>query len=201
VGGQESLGESHTSDNTRRMRTEQIKQIPGVILLRPEVHGDDRGFFLETLREDALHASFVQANHSHSREGVLRGLHFHARQADAWYLVRGRCRVGLADLRTRTDRPASVTIELSEDDPATLYIPPGVAHGFAALTNIDLVYWVTQYFDGSDEHGVAWNDPTLAVPWEIEAPILSERDLSAEPLDWDGVAAILDGVSLADGAS
>ena len=198
---QESLGECHATDNTPRMRTEQIKQIPGVILLRPEVHGDDRGFFLETLREDALHTSFVQGNHSHSRAGVLRGLHFHARQADAWYLVRGRCRVGLADLRTRTDRPASVTIELSEDDPATLYIPPGVAHGFAALTNIDLVYWVTHYFDGSDEHGVAWNDPTLAVPWEIEAPILSERDLSAGPLDWDGVAATLGGASLADGAS
>jgi dTDP-4-dehydrorhamnose 3,5-epimerase len=173
------------------MRTEQIKQIPGVILLRPEVHGDDRGFFLETLREDALHASFVQANHSHSREGVLRGLHFHARQTDAWYLVRGRCRVGLADLRTRTDRPASVTIDLSEDDPATLYIPPGVAHGFAALTDLDLVYWVTHYFDGADEHSVAWNDPSLDVPWGIEDPILSERDASAAALDWDVLAGTL----------
>jgi dTDP-4-dehydrorhamnose 3,5-epimerase len=173
------------------MRTELIKQIPGVILLRPEVHGDDRGFFVETLREDALNETFVQGNHSNSRAGVLRGLHFHARQADAWYVVTGRCRVGLADLRTRRDRPPSAAIDLSEDDPATLYIPPGVAHGFAALTDLDLVYWVTHYFDGSDEHGVAWNDPTLGVPWGIENPILSDRDASAPPLDWETVERIM----------
>jgi dTDP-4-dehydrorhamnose 3,5-epimerase len=174
------------------MRTEQIKQIPGVIVLRPEVHGDDRGFFVETLREDALNKTFVQGNHSHSRAGVLRGLHFHARQADAWYLVTGRCRVGLADLRTRTDRPPSATIDLSEDDPATLYIPPGVAHGFAALTDLDLVYWVTHYYEESDEHSVAWNDPTLAVPWQIEDPTLSERDATASRLDWDSISRTLD---------
>jgi dTDP-4-dehydrorhamnose 3,5-epimerase len=183
------------------MRTERFEQIPGVVLLRPDVHGDDRGFFLETIREDAVGTAFVQGNHSHSRAGVLRGLHFHARQADAWYVVRGRCRVGLADLRTRTGKPASLTVDLSEDDPATLYIPPGVAHGFAAVTELDLVYWVTHYFDGRDEHGVAWNDPTLAVPWEVRDPILSDRDAAAGPLDWDAIAATLGGASLADGAS
>jgi dTDP-4-dehydrorhamnose 3,5-epimerase len=173
------------------MHTEQIKEIPGVLLLRPEVHRDDRGFFLETLREDVVGTSFVQGNHSHSRAGVLRGLHFHARQADAWYVVRGRCRVGLADLRARSDRPASMAIDLSEDDPVTLFIPPGVAHGFAALADLDLVYWVTQYFDGSDEHSVAWNDPTLAVPWAVEDPLLSERDAGAGPVDWDEIHAAL----------
>jgi dTDP-4-dehydrorhamnose 3,5-epimerase len=173
------------------MRTETFDRIPGVLLLRPEVHGDQRGFFLETLREDALGATFVQGNHSHSQGGVLRGLHFHARQADAWYVVRGRARVGLADLRNRTERPAALTVDLSEDDPATLFIPPGVAHGFAALTELDMVYWVTHYFDGSDEHGVAWNDPTLAVPWGLENPILSDRDSSAEPLDWSRVRMLL----------
>jgi dTDP-4-dehydrorhamnose 3,5-epimerase len=176
------------------MRAETFDRIPGVLLFRPEVHGDQRGFFMETLREDALGATFVQGNHSHSQAGVLRGLHFHARQADAWYVVRGRARVGLADLRNRTERPAALTVDLSEDDPATLFIPPGVAHGFAALTELDLVYWVTHYFDGSDEHGVAWNDPTLAVPWDIENPILSDRDASAGTLDWDRVEAILSGV-------
>lgn len=169
------------------MRTEQIKQIPGVILLRPEVHGDDRGFFVETLREDALNKTFVQGNHSHSRAGVLRGLHYHARQADAWYVVRGRALAGLADLRTQTDHPAAVALDLTEDDRAVLFIPPGVAHGFAALTDLDLVYWVTHYFDGSDEHGVAWDDPTLAVPWGVSNPILSERDAAAPPLDWDSL--------------
>jgi dTDP-4-dehydrorhamnose 3,5-epimerase len=173
------------------MRTEPVEGIPGVLVVRPDVHADDRGFFLETVREDVLGTTFVQGNHSRSRAGVLRGLHFHARQADAWYVVRGRCRVGLADLRTRSDRPASVTLDLSEDDPATVFIPPGVAHGFAALSGLDLVYWVTHYFDGTDEHGVAWNDPALAVDWQIEQPILSERDASAPPFDWDGVSRIL----------
>jgi dTDP-4-dehydrorhamnose 3,5-epimerase len=146
---------------------------------------------VETFREDDLGTSFVQGNHSHSQAGVLRGLHFHARQADVWYLVRGQARVGLADLRTQTETPAALTVDLSEDDPATLYIPPGVAHGFAALTEIDLVYWVTHYFDSKDEHGVAWNDPILAVPWQIENPILSDRDAKAERLDWNSVAAVL----------
>jgi dTDP-4-dehydrorhamnose 3,5-epimerase len=86
-----------------------------------------------------------------------------------------------------------MTVDLSEDEPATLFIPPGVAHGFAALTELDLVYWVTRYFDGSDEHGVAWNDPTLAVPWEVDDPLLSARDAAAEPLRWDAVGAVLGG--------
>lgn len=174
------------------MRTQSIA-IPDVVIARPEVHGDERGFFLEMFREDVLGVRFVQGNHSHSRAGVLRGLHFHARQADAWYVVRGRARVGLADLRNPSDQPAATTIELADEDPAIVYIPPGVAHGFAALTDLDLVYWVTHYFDGSDEHGVAWNDPTLAVPWNVDDPILSDRDASAPPLDWSSVAATLGG--------
>ena len=169
------------------MHTEPVTGIPGVLLARPQVHEDARGFFVEMFREDALGATFVQGNHSHSRKGVLRGLHYHARQADAWYVLRGRARAGLADLRTQTEHPRATTIDLSEDDRTVLYLPPGVAHGFAALTDLDLVYWVTHYFDGDDEHSVAWNDPTLAVPWNLETPILSERDATAPKLDWDAV--------------
>jgi dTDP-4-dehydrorhamnose 3,5-epimerase len=173
------------------MHTEPVTGIPGVLLARPQVIEDERGFFAEMFREDAMGARFVQGNHSYSRAGVLRGLHYHAHQADAWYVVRGRARAGLADLRTQTDYPAVVALDLAEDDRAVLFIPPGVAHGFAALTDLDLVYWVTHYFDGADEHGVAWNDRTLAVPWEIEDPILSDRDATAGPLEWDAVEAVL----------
>jgi dTDP-4-dehydrorhamnose 3,5-epimerase len=173
------------------MRAEALEPIPGVVLFRPELRADDRGFFVETMREDALGARFVQGNHSRSRAGVLRGLHFHSRQADAWYVVAGRARVGLVDLRARTDRPAALTVDLSEDDPVTLYIPPGVAHGFAALTDLDLVYWVTRYFDGADEHGIAWDDPIAAVPWEVRDPVLSDRDASAPLLDWDRIELVL----------
>lgn len=196
---QQSVGERQTdsslpgfaSHNTPRMQTEPVSGIPGVLLARPQVIEDERGFFAEMFREDALGTPFVQGNHSQSRAGVLRGLHYHAHQADAWYVVRGRARAGLADLRTQTDHPAAVALDLTEDDRAVLYIPPGVAHGFAALTDLDLVYWVTHYFDGTDEHGVAWDDPTLAVPWGVTNPILSERDRVTGKLDWDAVGRAL----------
>lgn len=169
----------------------EAERIPGVVLAKRDVNEDGRGSFLEIFREDSLGVSFVQANHSRSTSGVLRGLHYHARQSDAWYVVSGTARVGLADLRVVTDRPVVATIDLSPDEPAVLYIPPGVAHGFAALTDLDLVYWVTHYYDAADEHGVAWNDPVLAVPWRVEDPILSERDAAAPPLEWGAVAAAL----------
>ena len=168
------------------MNTEELS-IPGVVLLRSDTHQDERGWFMEIMREDALGDRFVQSNHSHSRANVLRGLHYHHRQADAWYVVNGRALVGLADLRKEATDPATLTVELSEDDRRVLYIPPGVAHGFYAVTDIDVVYWVTQEFDNSDEHSVRWDDPTLGVPWGVSDPILSERDRSAPSLDWSAV--------------
>lgn len=168
-----------------------LDAIRGVRLLRPEVHADRRGRFVEVFREDVLATRFVQANHSRSVAGALRGLHYHRRQADAWYVVRGTAQVALADLRARAPSPTAVTLELSGDDPAALLIPPGVAHGLLALTDVDLVYWVSAPYDGSDEFAVAWDDPTLAVPWRTTtAPVLSARDASAPGLDWDGVAAV-----------
>jgi dTDP-4-dehydrorhamnose 3,5-epimerase len=167
----------------------------GVQLLRPQRHLDDRGWFLEILREDAVGDLFVQANHSHSRAAVLRGLRYHRRQADAWYVISGRARVGLADLRTK-EKPKVVTIDLAGDDPTVLYIPPGIAHGFLALAELDLIYLVTHYYDASDEFSVAWNDPALAVPWGVRDPILSDRDREAAPLDWSEVASILEGPAL-----
>jgi dTDP-4-dehydrorhamnose 3,5-epimerase len=156
--------------------------IPGVRLLRPERFADERGAFLEVFREADLGMRFVQANHSHSRAGVLRGLHHHRLQSDAWYVVRGRARAGLVDLRD-PGRLLVSTVELSGDEPATLVIPPGVAHGFLATEELDLVYWVTHRYDASDEHSLAWDDPTAAVPWGAGDPILSDRDRNAPRLD------------------
>lgn len=173
------------------MSWEELDPIPDVRLIHPQVHEDARGFFVEVLREQPLGARFVQGNHSRSRAGVIRGLHYHRRQADAWYPVSGKGQVALADLRRRVPRPPVVTLELSGDEPVVLYIPPGVAHGFLALTDLDLIYWVTAYHDGSDEFGVAWNDPTLAVPWKVTRPILSHRDARASTLDWNSVASAL----------
>jgi dTDP-4-dehydrorhamnose 3,5-epimerase len=85
------------------------------------------------------------------------------------------------------ERSPVQTLVLDGEEPAVLYIPPGVAHGFLALTDVDLIYWVSEEYDGTDEFGVAWNDPTLAVPWGIDQPILSRRDRENPELRWDAI--------------
>lgn len=143
---------------------------------------------MEIFREDMLGTQFVQANLSRSRAGVLRGLHWHKLQADAWYVAGGHAQAMLADLRTPCEEPAVVSIDLTVGEPQVLYIPPGVAHGFLAVTDVDLIYWVTGYYDASDEFGVAWDDPTLNAPWKNADPILSERDQSNPKLQWSATS-------------
>jgi dTDP-4-dehydrorhamnose 3,5-epimerase len=169
------------------MRLEEVSGIPGALLGEPQVHQDARGSFLEIFRENLLGVKFVQANHSRSKKGVLRGLHYHRRQADAWYVMSGKAQAMLADVRKPPGTPAVASIDLSGGKPRVLYIPPGVAHGFLALTNVDLVYWVTHYYDSTDEFGIAWDDPTLNAPWKIDDPILSERDKANPKLEWDSI--------------
>lgn len=154
-----------------------MSRIEGVVVTPVERHEDGRGFFSEIAR----FGEYRQANHSHSRRGVLRGLHYHVEQADLWYVVRGTAQVALADLRG--DEPVVETLTAGESSPCTIYVPPRVAHGFLALTDVDLVYLVTHEYDASDEHGVAWDDPTLAIPWALTNPILSDRDRANPPLD------------------
>jgi dTDP-4-dehydrorhamnose 3,5-epimerase len=161
--------------------------IAGVVLSRPEVHSDDRGRLVEMFRASGYPERFVQANHSRSRSNVLRGLHYHRKQADLWYVVSGRVRVGLADLRVREKRSFVETFVLDGEEPAALYIPAGVAHGFLALTDVDLIYYVSEEYDGTDEFGLVWNDPTLAVPWGTDQPILSLRDRQNPELRWDAI--------------
>jgi dTDP-4-dehydrorhamnose 3,5-epimerase len=158
--------------------------ISDVVLSELQVHDDQRGSFAELMRARAFPEPFVQSNHSRSAAGVLRGLHYHRRQADLWYVVRGRALCGLVDLRERREPPVARTVLLDEATPRTLYIPPGVAHGYVALTELDLIYWVTQEYDASDEHGIAWDDPNLGLDWGIQDPVLSPRDQGNPPLDW-----------------
>ncbi|MGQ0679187.1 MAG: dTDP-4-dehydrorhamnose 3,5-epimerase family protein [Actinomycetota bacterium] len=168
---------------------EEVATIPGALVITPDVHSDSRGSFMEIFREDSLGTRFVQANHSHSKKGVLRGLHWHRYQADAWYVMNGHAQAMLADLRTPAERPAVVPVDLAGGEPKVLYIPPGVAHGFLAVTDVDLIYWVTGYYDSTDEFGVAWDDPTLAAPWKHDSPILSGRDQANPRLDWAALAS------------
>ena len=157
------------------------KTIDDVVVVRPDVHGDQRGRFVETYRRSWFPdgREMVQGNRSEKQAGALVGLHFHLHQADYWYLLRGRARVVLHDLRlgSRTEGATEV-IELDEDVDQGVYIPPGVAHGFAALTDILLTYLVDNYYDPADELGLAWDDPEVAADWGVTDPILSTRDLA-----------------------
>ena len=138
--------------------------IDDVVLVRPDVHGDERGRFVETYRRAWFPngREMVQGNRSEKQAGALVGLHFHLHQADYWYALRGRLRVVLHDLRvgSRTDGATQV-IDLDGEVDQGVYIPPGVAHGFASLSDILLTYLVDNYYDPADELGLAWNDPAV----------------------------------------
>jgi len=179
--------------------------LPGVRYGAIERHGDARGSFRELWREDTFGPieparagapgpaagtpRFVQANLSTSAVGVLRGLHLHRRQLDHWVVATGSAFVALVDVRPMLagePAPQVETRELREDD--WVDIPTGVAHGFLAVEPLELVYLVTNLYDGSDELGFAWDDPLAAVPWPEVAtadrrPILSERDRANPSLE------------------
>ncbi len=162
--------------------------LPGVRYGAIPRHADERGAFRELWRASAFgsEASFVQANLSNSAAGVLRGLHLHQRQLDYWVVSAGRAFVALVDVRPLLtgEGPRAVveTRELFADE--WVVIPIGVAHGFLALQPLELLYLVTNEYDGSDELGFAWDDPAVGVPWPVLSgtpdgrPILSERDRS-----------------------
>ena len=156
-------------------------KIEGVAVAELVSFADERGGFRETFRAEwfpQVAWGQVQANRSDSQAHVVRGLHFHRRQADYWLVTAGRIKVGLCDLRRKSASFRAVEVmELSADVERGLFIPVGVAHGFYTLTDVTVTYLVNNYYDASDEYGVAWDDPELAVPWDVQAPIVSRRDV------------------------
>ncbi len=154
--------------------------IQGVYLVSLEPFEDERGRFVETFRQEWFPQKtwdVVQGNVSYSRADVLRGLHYHHRQVDYWFVPCGVIRVGLCDLRRTSPTYRAVqTLEIGDQNLMGVYIPVGVAHGFVALIDAILTYLVDNYYDDTDEHGVAWNDPDINLPWGITTPHLSPRD-------------------------
>jgi dTDP-4-dehydrorhamnose 3,5-epimerase len=154
--------------------------IDGILVVEPQIFGDDRGFFVETFRqewlsEDALH--MVQANRADRQAGALVGLHYHRFQADFWYVPFGRVLVGLHDLRASSPtNGASLTLEIGPHNHHGVYIPHGIAHGFYAIVDSTITYLVDQYYNPDDELGVAWDDPELGLDWNATDPVLSGRD-------------------------
>jgi dTDP-4-dehydrorhamnose 3,5-epimerase len=169
----------------RRLPTE----IDGVVLVEPTVLGDERGFFVETFRENEMRrlgidVDFVQDNHSRSAGRVLRGIHMQRGQAKLVRCSRGRIFDVAVDLR-----PDSPTYkrwegyELDDADHRQLFIPDGFGHAFCVLSeSADVLYRVSSYYDAELESGIAWDDPEIGIHWPIPDPMLSDRDRSAPRL-------------------
>ena len=154
-------------------------QIAGVHVVEPDVHGDARGRFVETYRRSWFPngREMVQGNRADRQRGALVGLHYHLHQADYWYVPFGTARVVLHDLRQGGPTDGNtLTLDLSGENHLGVFIPPGVAHGFAALTDMTITYLVDGYYNPADELGVAWDDPAVEADWGLTDPILSERD-------------------------
>jgi dTDP-4-dehydrorhamnose 3,5-epimerase len=165
--------------------------LPGVLLIEPEVRGDDRGFFMETYRLDAfgaagISAPFVQDNHSRSARGVLRGLHYQEPNAQGKLVRCTRGAIFDVAVDIRRGSPAFSQwfgIELSEANKLMLWVPPGFAHGFCAMEEgSDLVYKCTTLYEPTSDRAILWNDPEIGIVWPIGEPVLSAKDTAAPRL-------------------
>jgi dTDP-4-dehydrorhamnose 3,5-epimerase len=164
-------------------------ELPGVLIIEPQVFGDARGFFLETFHKQRYEEAgipgegleFVQDNHSRSRKGVLRGLHFQLENPQGKLVSAGTGAVFDVAADVNPDSPTYkkwVGVELTEENHRQLWIPPGYAHGFCVLSDIaDFQYKCTALYHPQSDSGVAWDDPELAIDWPVENPLLSEKDL------------------------
>jgi dTDP-4-dehydrorhamnose 3,5-epimerase len=167
-------------------------RLDGLVLLAPTVHRDTRGFFVETFRTDAwaeagVDAEFVQDNHSRSRRGTLRGMHFQTSPGQAKLLrcARGAILDAVVDLRRGSPTFGAWEAHVLDDDAARqLYVPIGFAHGFCVLSEeADVVYRCSSYYDAATEGQLAYDDPDVGIEWpsDIE-PTVSDRDRTAPRL-------------------
>ena len=167
-----------------------------VVLLTPQVFGDDRGFFMETFRQSEFQQhcgayTFVQDNHSKSKQGTLRGLHYQLQkpQGKLVRVTQGEVYDVVVDLRQHSATFGQwVGVDLSADNKQMLWVPPGFAHGFYVISEqAEFQYKCTDYYNPGDEYSVQWNDPTLAIKWPLNGltpPSLSEKDSPGCALSW-----------------
>lgn len=157
----------------------------GVSLIAPDTYMDARGAFFETYNEReffslGIRSRFVQDNHSRSRRGTIRGLHYQLThpQAKLCRVVAGEVQDVVVDVRLGSPSfGRSVSIALSADDPNLLFVPSGFAHGYCAVSEVaEFLYKVDDFYDSDDEFGVIWNDPDLHIEWRVADPVLSDRD-------------------------
>jgi dTDP-4-dehydrorhamnose 3,5-epimerase len=160
-------------------------RLAGLVLLEPEVHVDDRGFFIETYqRRDyaaiGIDVDFVQSNHSRSARGTIRGLHYQSTpgQPKLVRVARGAIFDVVVDIRRESHTfGRHEAFELDDRLHRQLFVPIGFAHGFCTLSDLaDVVYSVGSYYDLAAERGLAWDDPELGIAWPVPEPIVSPRD-------------------------
>ncbi len=161
--------------------------LPGVVIIKPRVHEDARGFFMETYRAEALqttgiHDNLVQDNHARSTHGVLRGLHYQLQhpQAKLCRVVSGEVFDVAVDIRSGSPNFGQwVGVILSEENKLQIYVPCGFAHGYLVLTETaDFLYKCSDYYDPNDDRGVLWSDPAIGIAWDVAEPIVSAKDQS-----------------------
>jgi dTDP-4-dehydrorhamnose 3,5-epimerase len=166
-------------------------KLDGVVLLEPQVHGDERGFMVETYRRDTwgelgVDVDFVQHNHSRSGRGILRGLHFQTEPGQAKLVRCPRGAIFDVAVDLRSDSPTYGQWEghiLDDEKHRQLFVPAGFGHGFAVLSDIaDVAYLLSSTYDPATESGIAWDDPDVGVEWPVADPLLSERDKTAPRL-------------------
>ncbi|MEX2130901.1 MAG: dTDP-4-dehydrorhamnose 3,5-epimerase [Pseudohongiellaceae bacterium] len=167
--------------------------IPDLLILEPRVHGDHRGYFMETWRQSifakhGLPTEFVQDNQSKSEQGILRGLHYQLThpQGKLVRVISGEIFDVAVDLRRSSATFGQWDgVKLSSDNRRQLWVPPGFAHGFYVLSDsAEVVYKCTDYYVPEDERGLLWNDPELDIEWPLLAPepVLSDKDRAARLL-------------------
>ncbi len=166
--------------------------LAGLVAFEPDRHGDERGFFCETYRQQwheqlgiPPEQGFIQDNHSRSTRGVLRGMHFHISPGAAKLVRCARGRIADINVDLRAGSPTYgrwAVVELDDESMRELYVPVGFAHGFCVLSDVaDVMYKQSAYYDPAVERGIAWNDPDIAIRWPLppEELIVSERDSKA----------------------
>jgi dTDP-4-dehydrorhamnose 3,5-epimerase len=162
--------------------------LSGVLIIQPKVFGDARGFFLENFHGEryakaGIPGPFVQDNHSHSAQGVLRGLHFQKQypQGKLVYLTSGIVFDVAVDIRKDSSTFGKwVGVTLSAETHQQFYVPPGFAHGFCVLSaEADFHYKCTEYYHPEDEGSIRWDDPDIGITWPLTQPILSAKDANA----------------------
>lgn len=159
--------------------------IPDVILIEPNVYNDSRGFFLETFHhrkyaDVGIDQLFVQDNYSHSKQGIIRGLHYQLihPQGKLIFVMKGEIFDVAVDIRQGSPSFGQwFGTSLSAENKRQMYVPQGFAHGFCVLSeSADVMYKCTDSYDAKDEHGIFWSDETIAIDWPVKTPILSDKD-------------------------